>query len=274
MRKKKYNNGSWVDISKINSKEIKKAIKEWSGGNKYLEKLLLDCYNNEIITKGSQYEVRPYLELSLNKSRDKTKRMINEVESMNGLQILILPDGGNPLTSSDFYKPIFNLGFINDISKKYCNEFFKRMDNAIASNDNIENNYIDSLFELYDYFSEKESNLNFRVIFINNKYSFKVEVTNALNNRKKIRNILENIGLEYKEEEPYFIDFYQKTGELNNFTKDIKQIKSDLINNWTIKREEKVNDNMTFTQTARILRRKFTNAEEGKKKFNDWLKSQ
>ena len=101
-----YNNGSSVPAKELSSKELKKAINIWSEGDKDLKNLLFTSYKLDLETS-SCCAGSPYISYYLDdkKQINNIKKMLQLFRDEDDIQILITPDGGNPFSGKNWYRP-------------------------------------------------------------------------------------------------------------------------------------------------------------------------
>ena len=252
--KEKYNNLSSIDINSLSSEEIKIAIHEWAEGDSVLESLLWKCYISGVETKQCHSGAMPFIEVSADKNSDKVKNMIDSVCDIDGLRLLITPDGGNPFSGDVFYKA--GLGIIFP-KVKYRDEgdlVFNKLNNSLDL-ENIKHNKISSsVINLYNFFREKESELEFKVDLNSNEYEFNIIVKSKLN-YSYFNELFSKIGLNTDQKEPWIFKF--NSNDINDFSDNLERITNLIISNYSLEIPTKIENGMSFTEEIRVLRRQF-----------------
>lgn len=95
----KYNNGHPIDVSKMPINDYELAAKEWAEGSKSLEKLLLYCLKNNIVTQacciGHKTEDKAFLQFELSeKNMSAIIKIINRYYNFNGVNMIFLNQPG------------------------------------------------------------------------------------------------------------------------------------------------------------------------------------
>lgn len=251
---RKYNNLSSFDIFKLSDEELKDAIHEWAMEDVSLEKLLWKCYNNGVVTHGCHVGPMSYLSLSADYEVEKVKNMINSVYQTDGFSLLIAPDGGNPFSGDIFYKPDLSIVFLKTHNQKMADELLDKMSCSIDQNVVCDNDIINSFIDLYAFFSGRESDLEFRLNNNNGTYSFSVELHSGYN-FDYYDNLFNNTDLVLNKNN--FFCWQIVSSDLREFSKKLKEIKNVLIKNYDLDIPNKIEDNMSFNEMFRIIRRKY-----------------
>lgn len=261
--RQKYNNKSSIDINSLSKEEIIIAIREWAEGDTVLEEFLFRCYNEGVETKGSNSGGLVYVDFSADHEVEKLKNIVESVCDIDGFQILIMPDGGNPFSGDVFYKPSFSLAFLKTYDKNHSDEIFKKMSNSFDKNESNDNKMINSMIDLYSFFSYKESELDFRLKLNEGIYSFSIEL-NGNSRFEYYNNLFNNIGMKLI-----------KTGNgvwciesdsIDTFSTKLSKIKDYIIGAYNLELPNKLEDGMSYNERFRVLRREYI-----KKYGNDML---
>ena len=253
--KEKYNNLSSIDINSLSTDELKVAIHEWAEGDEILEKLLWNCYNNGVETKGCHSGAMPYIDFSASKNPNKIKNMISDLCDVDGFSVLITPDGGNPFSGDVFYKPALCLVFLKTEYEHDGNEIFSKLSDAVLKDDNPNNLMADALVDLYSFFSYKESELCFRVKYDNGIYRFSAELSGTCNH-EYYDELFKNAELQPHTSKVGY-EWVYESNNLEEFGKNLVAIKDKITNGFDLELPHKIENNMSFNEMFRILRRKY-----------------
>jgi hypothetical protein len=266
-----------IPISSIKKEEMAKAIKEWAEGSAHMEQLLWACFNNGVETNGCHAGADPYLGIKVNDSKDKIKKMICSIQEIDGVQVLIMPDGGNPYGGSDFYKPILTLSCFTPYEKS-ANDFFDKMKESLTNEKTkeiYEEGLFDSMLDFYDFFAFKESGLVFRSRYESGKYIFAIDSNHSEKNFDYFKKLFEKAGLQKMKKEPEYMNFWDISATTaEEFREKMKVCKDVIINEWSLDLPNEITEDMSFNEKARIKRREFGDSPEGKKNFESWLKDE
>lgn len=272
----KYNNIKSIPIRSIKNKRLKKAIKEWAEGDNAMEELLWACYKNNIETTGCHAGSKPYIDFFAYNSREKIVKMLGTVMEINGSQFFVNPDGGNPFSGPDWYKPSITIGF-DTAYKDEADICFNALTNKILS-DNKElsskDNFSYKILDLLDYFTGKESGLLFRFYHKDDGvYIFDAEWRQPNNKFNYFNNLFTKSGLSL-----------DKTSKLENRKKWIikdkdldKIIKKStksinyILNNYSLGMPSTIVEIDNFLDAAHFNKREFGDTKKGRKKLNKWI---
>ena len=151
----KYNHINSIPIDSIPKEEIAQAIKEWAEGYSFLERLLWSCFINNLETNGCHVGKNTYVGFVYDKDRINDLLVVLQAAiAHQDSQILICPDGGNPLSGPDWYKSDITIGAKTPIvrkSRKFCNSITAAINNRRANN----NFDLSSTITLLDFFIGK-----------------------------------------------------------------------------------------------------------------------
>ena len=256
----KYNNMKSIPVSSIPKWRLKKAIHEWAEGSNALESLLTTCYKKNVKTSGSHAGVGPYIGFDYTKEADILANAFTVIEEIEDFQILLEPDGGNPLSGKDWYVPIITLGSFAD-SPEEVEKLFTKIEDKITE-EKKENN---PLLDIFTFFIDKESGLSFRLRRYDNhnknndkKYVFKIASKIVPKDREDYyKRILSNAGLT---EIPFNIEVcpYQEwkieSDDYNDIMSSIKDAADYIIMNYALEpptSENEILDNQLLTRFKR-----------------------
>lgn len=284
----KYNNVKSIPIDSLSSEELSNAIEEWSEGNNNMEELLWNFHNKGIKTNGSHVGTNSYIgiEYEIDK-KDAISKITNFILSVRGIEVLIIPDGGNPYSGPDWYKPIITI-----ISKTWienvANNHFKVVTNILNDNSEIIKEINSKpMFELLDFFINKYIGLYFRILHDNDdNYSISFEVSTEENSDLYIylNNNLLNLGFNIRGVEGgnhKFWEFSTKNSKELNIK--IKNAVNNLIKNYSfrtpinLEEVDLLEDSLANPYIARIhlLREKsideFKQYLENERKKSSWI---
>lgn len=265
--KEKYNNLSSFDINSLSDEELKIAIQEWAEGEPVMEELLWQCYNNGVETKGCHAGARPYLSISADKSADKIKNMLAAVCDIDGFSVGIFPDGGNALSGDVFYKADLSIVFLKTMYKDAADGIFRKMITSLDEKECEHNKMINSIIDLYAFFKEKESELNFRIGLDDNVFKFSIEINGTVN-YDYYCNMLNGIGLTMNSNNPR--TWYFSSNNVNDFGIKLEYVKNRLIGEYDLALPTKIEDGMSFNEMFRVLRREYIEKYGDDSKFKEF----
>lgn len=271
----KYNNIKSIPIASIPKEELQQAIKEWAEGNDCLETLLKNCIKNKVETHGCHAGKCPYLDIKINNSYNKVKNMIYSVQNIDGVKILVTPDGGNPRSSDDFYKSGINISFLNTTKKSETDIIFTKMNDSLGKA-NQEEGIFDPLLDYYKFFEEKESGLSFFAKYESNTYTFNITSFNDYN-IDYFDNLFKKCNLKrFKNDKtPAVKNRWGFTShDPIEFNNKMKHYYNLIINNWSLEIPNTISEDMDLHAIARIKRRQFGTSPDGIKKFKEWLEEE
>lgn len=270
-----YNNGSSVPAKELSSKELKKAINAWSEGDKDLKNLLFTSYKLDLETS-SCCAGSPYISYYLDdkKQINNIKKMLQLFRDEDDIQILITPDGGNPFSGKNWYRPFITF------SKKYTQNkhesIFKILNDYILKDSFTDDDFISAIIKIADLFSGKESDISIRLSKSFGQYVFELEYDtshpfcNMYSKMLKQTDIYTinyskiNSILSYGIIEDDYIIFGKK---LQIIAKKLEKVVAN------IPLVDDPNSPLAWN-TAAIMKRKFGDLPDGKKQFEDWLQKE
>ena len=277
----KYNNGSSIPVESLSQEELKLAIKEWAEGNSDMEKLLWTFYNNGIKTTGCHVGYGSYIALDYNpEQKDVIAKLIDMTLQIEGSQVLISPDGGNPYSGDDWYKPGINLGFDTN-KEEEASSIFKLLDATINSESHTYDEACKSLIELVDFLVGKLSDLLIRIQHgRNGEYSISIEGKIKDENKAlELNKILTQIGFTLSI--PWEEDYARKSWDMNikgfkELCGKIKEITQIIIENYSlpIPTLEDDEDKLTLRTKAHLKRKQSLEETGDLKQFKQWLKEE
>ena len=261
----KYNRILSIPVSDIPKSEIKRAIKEWAEGNKEMENLLTTFYDNKIETCGCHVGPSSYIDFRVGNNQKKVVHFLNNASNYDSWLILVSPDGGNPFSGPNFYKPSICLGFETSTEEE-LSSILEKINNSFTDTSRIENNNLfNTIVKLHDFFAYKESNINFRFKKENGIYIFSIEARKkSIPNFRKLKKLLNKCGLPHAKVHGY--EWFFASNSFEVFEDGINKILEMFLNNWTFDIYDSINDKMDIITMARIKRR-IVSAEE----FKEWL---
>ena len=251
----KYNNLTSIDVYSLSEEELKIAIHEWAEGDEVMEKLLWKCYENGVETKQCHAGGGPFLQVSADRNANKVKNMIISVCDANGFSVLISPDGGSPFSGDVFYKAGLTVSFLKTMYKSEADVLFNKMISSLDKKETIKNKMTDSLIDLYNFFREKESDVEFRVDLNDGKYKFSV-VSDYNSRLNEYNDMFIKAGLVF-DSESYFSTWTFESYNLEDFGNKLENVSNIIMNSYYFERPEKIEENMSFNEKFRVLRRKF-----------------
>ena len=267
----KYNKIKSIPIETIKKEEIPQAIKEWSEGDKSLEKLLWACYNNGIKTSGCHAGSGPYIDFEYQDDFEKIIPIIETAENKVGAQILIMIDGGNPFSGPDWYKPTIGIHLDTEY-KDEVDVFFDELTNSLK-NENIKNNH--SMLRLLEFFSDKESALSLRFMHKEEgKYTFYIESRDIPKNRYDYyKKMFSESGLievvnnsdNLKNRHGWKIE----SDNLDDVLSKLNHATNHIISNYSLDIPKSEDEIISFIMLAKYMKR--TSSEN---KFDEWLREQ
>lgn len=266
----KYNHMKSISFSELTEGEIEQAIREWSQGNIYMEKLLCACRENKIETLGCHPLGKPYLQLAVNDSQNKIRRMLNAAQNVTGSKITVNPDGGNPISGEKtWYIPTITIGF-DTCNRRKIEESLNRLYESIVieEQDKPKNEIFAHMLDFLDFFAEKESGFVFYMQH-NELGEYEFDISNRGNGTDGTyyENLFRraSIGLRDKE-------WSIKDTDETAFEEKMKKVQKTIFEEYSLEIPQEIKPNMNLTIVARIMRRQFGDTEEGRQAFSKWLK--
>lgn len=268
----KYNHIKSIPIENIPKDEIRIAIKEWAEGDESMEKFLLACYEKGIETNGCHAGARPYIGFRYKKDENNISGILDETIKEKESQIRLCVDGGNPFSGHDWYKSSITVGI--DAEYQYeADEYFDKLTTVVQINKTNED--WQPVFNLMDFFLEKESGLSFRFIHNkNNEYIFSIESSQICEERYKYYNdLFTSLGMtETREglvEESKRRIWEINSNKLNEIQEKIKVLSQEIINRYDLKPEVDEEKIPSFITLARY-KKKILSEDE----FEQWLQQE
>lgn len=267
-------------ISSIPPEKMRDACKEWANGNETMAELLYTCYKNGLETYGNHFGPMSYVDFFVNNSQKVIQSIFNYIQDIDTVQVLISPDGGNPLANEEaFWKSSMAVGFGPIDKKEDLEEIIRGMTLVIndskSKEEEIEGAFT-PLLDIHDFFSGKGSNLKIRTKFDNGKYRFSIEHIGSIKKDMEcFKEIFEKAGLNYEGQDlgnGLIINEWVITSDKKEEFKE-KLIKAEEIieANWTYKKPTQIQEDMGFNEKARIKMEQCGKTPEGIEKFKQWL---
>lgn len=269
----KYNHIKSIPIESIPKEELKQAIKEWAEGSEEMEKLLWACYNNGLKTSGCHAGPHPYISFNYEKEQaDLFRILINAVLKESNSQLLVRVDGGNPLSGPDWYKPNIGLGS-NDENRDDVEKLLSTLTTKL-NNKYQEDVQFNSIINLTDFLSDKLSGLLIRVKNSpNDGYVFSIEKSihpGEENTFEELNNLLTSAGSTYVESDMPIKFWEFKENDIVKFAEKLEDICNNIINNYSLKKPEKLEDSNNLNIRAHLKREEFIK-EGNESNFELWL---
>ncbi|MBQ3298202.1 MAG: hypothetical protein IJG97_05365 [Bacilli bacterium] len=270
----KYNHIHSIPIESIPKEEIAIAIKEWAEGDKAMERLLWACYENGVKTDGCHTGMCPYLGLKYTGSNDKVIKLLAACINLEESQILISPDGGNPISGEDWYITNIGIGFETESIEK-SGKNLDTLSSALNNDTSLkEKELVSLLLKLSDFLVDKESALKLRFNYSENKYSFSIECTPV---NEEVSIYFDKL---FKE-----ANFFEAENPVKESKRRFWKIESDnlddminklhesinyIINNYSLEPPTREEDITDLHQLARFKRKEFGNDVDSYERFVDW----
>ena len=182
---------------------------------------------------------------------------------------MIKPDGGNPFSGPDWYKPNVTLGsdaVYKDVADKKFDFIVKSLKDEI--NESI---LVDStpLFDLLNFFINKYSNLLFRIKHFTDHYKFSIE--GSINDNTELfmflNDTLPKLGYVFSTLEDTNRKYWTfSTNDPLEFNDIINETSQFFINNYSIKTPSTIDETDYFTVKAHIMKDQLD-----ENAFNEWL---
>lgn len=271
----KYNNMKSIPIDSLTLDELKVAIKEWAEDDDSMERLLWVCKNKNIETMGCHAGGHPYIDFCVNNSKEDVIKLINVTFNKEKSQILISPDGGNPFSGHKWFVPSITLN-IETKYKEEADEYFDSLSDTLLNKEKenvLDFELFSKIIDLYEFFTEKESCLAFRIKHELDNYIFSVEVIKREKNFDYFNNLFVNAGLILDEERATKERNIWKMENSNKieFSLTLKKVIKYIIDNYSLPLPINESEIKNFTALAHFKKREYGNTDEGIKKFNKWL---
>ena len=271
----KYNNIKSISINSLSKNEINDAIKEWAENDNSMEKLLWSCYNNGVETTGCHAGNYSYLSLRVNNSKNEVIKLLDTFQKIKDTKIIVYPDGGNPFSGEDWYKPELTFCF-NKLYKDETDKIFDLLAHALNNREQVivEENFFSQILKLYDFFAYKESGLTFDVYYTKDDfYKFAIKLWSKKNQLNYFNNLFSkcDLTLEPNTKNKPFETWYIKSKNLEEIISKTKNCINYIINNYSMKLPNSINELTSFPEIALLKKREFGNSIEGKEQFRQWL---
>lgn len=269
----KYNHIKSIPIEKLSKEEIKEAIKEWAEGDKSMEELLWACYNNNIKTSGCHAGSHPYLGIEYEKEKkDKIAQLLDVVLSTNNTRILLSPDGGNPFSRETWYKPDISLGSDTE-RKEAADQLLNKMSEKIRNPENQNTNY-SQIINLFDFLIDKYSGIKIHLLHTHkDEYIFiirKMIPEEEIGTYEELNQLFTSVGLLSINNDTSHKEWTFKSSEQKDFIERLNKISEVIINKYSLKKPESIEETSSFIIQAHIKRDEYI--REGKEKeFELWL---
>lgn len=264
----KYNNMKSIPIDSIPEEEMAQAIKEWAEGDESMERLLWTCYKKGIKTSGCHAGGSPYIDFTDQKNINKISSLMDVTQKIEGSQILIKVDGGNPFSGAEWHLPNILL-HLQTSYKDEADTFFDKLTNSLLQEDDSKNIHV--LLRLLAFFKGKESALLFRLKhYENDKYRFTIE-THEIGDKRyhEYDKIFTSAGMkEYKREDIRLklMRRWKVEGEsLEDIISKMNSIADYIVKNYSLEPSE-LDEVVSFQQLSRYKMQMLPEDE-----FNEWL---
>lgn len=269
-----YNNGSSVPAKELSKEELNKAINIWSEGDKELKKLLCNSYKLGLETS-SCCASSPYISYYLDddKQLDNIKKMIQLIRDEDNIQILISPDGGNPFSGKNWYRPMIT--FSKTYTQDKSESIFKKLNNYITTNEYIDDAFLTALIKLSKLFFNKESAIIIRCTKSFDEYVLQFEYDTKhpfCNKYSKMFKMVNAYVITYSRINS-ILSYGIIEKDYTAFSNKILILSNKLANVINIPLIDDPNSPLAWNTVA-IMKRKFGNSSNGKKLFDEWLKKE
>ncbi len=272
----KYNDGASISISSLPKDEIKQAFKEWSEGDEELEKLLFQCYSNNIETIGCHSDSSDsFLQVIVNNSYNEIKRMLCSLQTVHGVRILVEPNGSSNILYPGWDTPIITFG-LKGKPQSSADSLFYKLSESITNYNSItpsKTKPFEYMLDFYDFFVGKEADLNFELKYLkNDQYIFSVNTIKDRSDLNSLNDLFIHAGLTKDD------NSYGRYNEWNLVAKTLEELDEKMlhcteviINEWPLSLPSEIVEGMSANAIAHFMKRKFGNSSEGQQKFNEWL---
>ena len=281
--------GRSIPISSIPVEELGDAFKEWANGNEAMEELLRACYENGLETIGNHFGPMSYLEFFVNDSHRVIKSIFNYMQDINGANVMIVPDGGNPIGNETiFEKPDMSVSFGHIEKKEELEEMLRGMTAVIndsSSKREIGETAFDPMLDIHNFFAEKGSRLVISAQYANGQYSFSINTRYPIQVREPIKNrieyfeqLFEKAGLSYEKiEDRYGSDIHNwemVSDTKEEFRKKLIKAEEIIEANWTYEKPTQIEEWMSLNEKAKIKIEQLGKTPESMAKFKEWLEEE
>lgn len=267
----KYNHIKSIPIESIPKEEIAQAIHEWAEGYSFLEEFLWACYERGIKTDGCHAGTRSYVGFSYEGDKDNELALLmNAAISEDNSQVLISPNGGNPISGPDWYKTNIAVGSETEYEED-GKAFFDSLTKQLK--DNKSNTSIDfsPLLKLTKFFSDRVAGLSIRIKH-NNEYSFSIEGFFPDKERvDELNTLFQGCGLTLHTLPEGERKFWTCTcPDIEDLSNKIREVADYIISNYRLETPTEVSENNSFNINANIVRNKAI--QDGRpEQFETWL---
>ena len=270
----KYNHIHSIPIESIPKEEIAIAINEWAEGDEAMERLLWACYENGVKTDGCHTGMCPYLGLKYTGSNDKVIKLLAACINLEESQILISPDGGNPISGEDWYITNIGIGFETESIEK-SGKNLDTLSSALNNDTSLkEKELVSLLLKLSDFLVDKESALKLRFNYSENKYSFSIECTPV---NEEVSIYFDKLFKEasfFEAENPVKESkrrFWKiESDNLDDMINKLRESINYIINNYSLEPPTREEDITDLHQLARFKRKEFGNDVDSYERFVAW----
>lgn len=268
----KYNHMESIAFSEIPENEIGQAIKEWSQGNKHMERLLWGCRINRVETMGCHPLGRPYLDMTVNNSHNKIRNMLNVAQTIPNSIVLLTPDGGNPLSGEKtWYLPGIAVRF-DTTKRREINKIFDKLYDAVTFDripEKPQTELFAQMLDFYDFFAGKESGLTL-YMGRNKKGVYKFNIINKGTERnfEYYNSLFRKAGMQLNEDKDEWTIASENESEIDE---RVRKAKTVITGEYSLGIPSEVNTDMNLNMIARITKRRFGETAEGQQRFRNWL---
>ena len=207
-------------------------------------------------TNGCHAGAYPYIGFEYDETTEKKlANVIKEALSEKGSQLLLKPDGGNPLSGPDWYKP--NIGIQFDAKyKEEADQIFERLKNKIEEKQEP-NEDLKQLMKLNSFLVGKYSNVYIRLQHNQkDEYVFSIEKAIYEDDRTypKLNALLTGAGLELFKEDEIHKDWMIRDEDFAKIAKQINESSNYIINNYDIEKPKSIEEEHSLIIKAHIKR--------------------
>lgn len=263
-----YNQKKSISVKKLSEEELDIAIKDWAENDPSLENLLRTCYKNNIETIGCHVGPRSYLEFFVNSSYKKIINLLSKAEQINKSEVLLMPDGGNPNSGDDWYKPSLTLSFSN-VTNEEVDNYFNQLSKSI--NQDLKEGIYSKILKLYDFLINKESSLLLR-IGNKEKYYFEIELLFRNSKLDYFNELFKSQNLVYRRITDKVHSWKLEEIDYDVFKNKLDKIINYIINNYSLGLPE-YSELESFSSKALYKKREFGDTEEGRIKLDKWIEN-
>ena len=266
----KYNHIKSIPIESIPKDEIKRAISEWAEGDKSLENLLWVCYEKGLKTSGSHAGAMPFIDFKYQEDLNKIVCLFEKVQTIQGSDIYIQIDGGNPFSGDDFDKAFISLG--NETKyKDEADEFFDSLSETLKNNMDLQKDH--PMLQILNTLNNKGTSLRLRLRYNkDNTYEFSIESSIINDDRYKYySDLFKKTNMQEEK-----IDMFQntkrynwkiKSNDLEDILEKMNNISDVIKNDFKLEAETDEKKIIDFTLLAKYKKQNLP-----KEEFDNWLK--